>query len=172
MVDSELYEDAQSKIEIQSKSNNLSSFQEVQSKFTNRMRTRKSDSSVYQDAQSKITNNSNINSSRLHKKSLSNINKDKYNEVEFKNDYLKLNNIYKLESNEEPKISSRNIKVEKKYKEDEINDETNNIENKKSESLYEEPSGSQNEEIGKTNTIFEGMTRKGDCCNLPKCIIF
>ena len=136
------------------------------------MKNRKSDSYIYQDAQSKITNNSNINSSRFHKKSFSNVNKDKNNEVEFKNDFLKVNNIYKLESNEEIKISSRNIKVEKKYKEDEINDETNNNEDKKSESIYEEPSGGQNEEIGKTHTIFEGMTRKGDCCNLPKCYIF
>ena len=172
MVDSELYEDAQSKIEIQSKSNHLSSFQEVQSKFTNRMRTRKSESSIYQDAQSKITNNSNINSSHLHKNSISNINKDANKEVEFKNDFLKVNNIYKLESNEELKIPSRNIKVEKKYKEDEINDDINNKEDKKNDSLNEEPSGDQNEEIEKTHTIFEGMTRKGDCCNLPKCNIF
>ena len=172
MVESELYEDAQSKIEIQSKSNNLSSFQEVPSKFTSKMRSRKSDSSIYQDAQSKITYNSNINNSHIHKNSISKINKDKNNEVEFKNDFLKLNNIYKLESNEELKTPSRNIKIEKKYKEDEINNDINNNEDKKSDSLYEEPFGGQNEEIGKTHTVFEGMTRKGDCCNLPKCIIF
>ena len=43
---------------------------------------------------------------------------------------------------------------------------------KKSESLYEDAFGGPTEEIGKTHTIFEGLTRKGDCCNLPKCIIF
>ena len=170
MVDSEIYEDAQSKIDLQSKSNRLSSFQEVQSRLT-KIRSRKSDSSVYQDAQSRITYNSNINSSNIRKKSFPKIKTEK-NEIEYKNEYLKSNNIYKMESNEEPIFPSRNIKIEKKYKEDEVNDETNNNEDKKSESLYEDAFGGPTEEIGKTHTIFEGLTRKGDCCNLPKCIIF
>ena len=162
MVESELYEDAQSKIDIQSKTNTFSLYQDAQSKINNYSKknmTKRSESSIYQDAQSKITNNSGIN---LHtNKNSSKISKG-------------INNIYKrdiIENNDEDKILSRNLKYEKKYEEDEVKD-INNNEDKKSNELYEEPNSEINGEIQKTPTIFEGIQKKGDCCNLPKCLIF
>ena len=163
MVDSEVYEDAQSKIDVQSKTNTFSIYQDAQSKMNNYSKknmTKRSESSIYQDAQSKITNNSGINI-RNQKNSTSKISKG-------------INNIYKrdiIENNDEDKILSRNLKNEKKYQEDEIKD-INNNEDKKSNELYEDPNSEINEEIHKAPTIFEGIQKKGDCCNLPKCIIF
>ena len=176
MVDSELYEDAQSKIDFHSKSNSMSMYQDAQSKINNyskKITSKRSESSIYQDAQSRITNNSRISSNR-HKNSISKISSGKNNIVN-KNDFLKINNIYKddkLENNEEEKIKSRNLIAQKKYEEDKIEDINNNNEDNKSEILYEVENDEKKEESGKTLTIFEGMTKKGECCNLPKCFIF
>ena len=176
MVDSELYEDAQSKIDFHSKSNSMSMYQDAQSKINNyskKITSKRSESSIYQDAQSRITNNSRISSNR-HKNSISKISSGKNNIVN-KNDFLKINNIYKddkLENNEEEKIKSRNLIAQKKYEEDKIEDINNNNEDNKSEILYEVENDEKKEEAGKTLTIFEGMTKKGECCNLPKCFIF
>ena len=62
-MDSEVYEDALSKLDVQSKTNiNGSLYQDAQSKLGNnsskRNKTKKSESSVYEDAQSKLTSNS------------------------------------------------------------------------------------------------------------------
>ena len=172
MVDSELYEDAQSKIESRSKSNTVSIYQDAQSKLNNRSKkilTKRSDSSVYQDAQSHITNNSAINAP---KNSTARINQGN-NQIEYKKDFLKLNNIYKSENmidNEEEKYMGRNERYESFENNEE---EINNNEEKKSGSLYEEPKGGESGEIEKKATIFEGVTKKGgECCNLPKCNIF
>ncbi len=176
MVDSEVYEDAQSKIDIQSKTNTFSLYQEAQSKINNYSKknmTKRSESSVYQDAQSKITNNSGINM-YTHKNSISKMSKGKKDSFEIKNDSVKINNIYKrdiIENNDEDKIFSGNLKYEKKYEEDKVK-EINDKEDNKSNELYEEPNSEMNGEIEKTPTIFEGIQKKGDCCNLPKCIIF
>ena len=131
MVDSELYEDAQSKIGFYSKSNSMSMYQDAQSKINNyskKITSKRSESSIYQDAQSRITNNSRISSNR-HKNSISKISSGKNNIVN-KNDFLKINNIYKddkLENNEEEKIKSRNLIAQKKYEEDKLEDINNNI---------------------------------------------
>ena len=171
MVDSELYEDAQSKIESRSKSNTVSIYQDAQSKLNNRSKkilTKRSDSSVYQDAQSHITNNSAINA----KNSSARINQGN-NQIEYKKDFLKVKNIYKSENmidNEEEKYMGRNERYESFENNEE---EVNNNEEKKSGSLYEEPKGGESGEIEKKATIFEGVTKKGgECCNLPKCYIF
>ena len=171
MVDSELYEDAQSKIESRSKSNTVSIYQDAQSKLNNRSKkilTKRSDSSVYQDAQSHITNNSAINA----KNSSARINQGN-NQIEYKKDFLKVKNIYKSENmidNEEEKYMGRNERYESFENNEE---EINNNEEKKSGSLYEEPKGGESGEIEKKATIFEGVTKKGgECCNLPKCNIF
>ena len=174
MVDSELYEDAQSKIESRSKSNTVSIYQDAQSKLKNynknskQFLTKKSDSSVYQDAQSHITNNSRLNAP---KNSTSKINQGK-NEIKYKNDFLKVKNIYKSENminneEEEEKYLGRNRRYEN------YEDEIDNNEEMKSGSIYEEPKGGESGEIEKKATIFEGITKKGgECCNLPKCYIF
>ena len=171
MVDSELYEDAQSKVDLRSKSNTISIYQDAQSKINNLSKkniTKRSDSSIYQDAQSHITNNSRINS---HKNSFSKISQGK-NEFEYKKDFLNVNNIYKgdnIDKNEE----ENNIRSNKRYENEEINDDINNNEEKKSISLYEELRGEENGKIEKEGTIFEGIAKKGgECCNLPKCFIF
>ena len=114
----------------------------------------------YEDAQSKITSNSIV---YCHKKSLSKASKDN-NEIENKNknNFVYNKNIYKSENiinNVDKKIINRNN----------IN---NNNKEKNSQSLYEEPKGSENEETYKEQTLFEGSNKRGDCCNLPKCFIF
>ena len=175
MVDSELYEDALSKIDLRSRSNTFSIYQDAQSKINNYSKksfTKKSESSVYQDAQSHITNNSGIHT---HKNSFSKISQGKNEIEENKKDFLNLNNlnnIYKvdnIENNKKEKLRNRN----KSFQNNEINNDLNGFEEGKSEGLYEEPKG---EEIGgneKKATIFEGVTQKGgECCNLPKCFIF
>ena len=163
MEDSEIYEDAQSKIEIQSKSKTCSIYQDAQSKLINsnskRNKSKKSESSVYEDAQSKITSNSIV---YCHKKSLSKASKDNIEiENKNKNNFVYNKNIYKSENvknNVDKKLISRN--------------NINNNKEKNSQSLYEEPKGSENEETYKEQTLFEGSNRRGDCCNLPKCFIF
>ena len=91
MVDSELYEDAQSKIDFHSKSNSMSMYQDAQSKINNyskKITSKRSESSIYQDAQSRITNNSRISSNK-HKNSISKISSGKNNIVN-KNDFSKI----------------------------------------------------------------------------------
>ena len=178
MVDSELYEDAQSKVDLQSKSNTFSMPQDSQrglknyfKNYSKRHLSKKSDSSIYQDAQSKITNNSGI---YTHKNSFSKISEGK-KEIENKKDFFKIKNIYKsnhLKNNESEKYLKDNIKIEKEQENNEINNNINYYEEKKTESLYEEPNGAENDDSEKKTTIFEGVTKKGDCCNLPKCFLF
>ena len=160
MDDSEVYEDAQSKVDLYSKSNTASLYQEAQSKLniTSKRNKRKSDSSIYQDAQSRITNNSRINS---HKNSFSKISVGKDNNK----DFLKINNIYKMENNQE-NLLSRNLKLKN---EDDGNDNNDNI----SDIDNNENNLDNNEEKNKKNTtIFEGDSNNGGCCNIPKCQIF
>ena len=152
-MDSEVYEDALSKLDVQSKTNiNGSLYQDAQSKLGNnsskRNKTKKSESSVYEDAQSKLTSNSIIYC------------KGK-NAIPNKNNFVYNKNIYKSENiknNVDKKLISRN--------------NINNNKEKNSQSLYEEPKGSENEETYKEQTLFEGSNKRGDCCNLPKCFIF
>ena len=168
-MDSEVYEDALSKLDVQSKTNiNGSLYQDAQSKFGNnsskRNKTKKSESSVYEDAQSKLTSNSIIYC------------KGK-NAIPKKNNFVYNKNIYKSENiknNSDKKYISRNTQSKKgKENTNEIfnNDDDNNNEIK-SQSLYEEPKETENGIIGKVQTLFEGSNKRGDCCNLPKCFIF
>ena len=174
MEDSEIYEDAQSKVDLQSKSNVFYSCHDSQSRINNISKnniSKKNDSSIYQDAQSKITN---ISGNIIKKNSFSKVSEGK-NELENKKNYLMINNIYKsnkLEENEDENFKSRNIQLVKKddgEKNDEID---NNNEDDNSGSLYEEPKGGESEDFDKKSTIFEGITKNGECCNLPKCFIF
>ena len=168
-MDSEVYEDALSKLDVQSKTNiNGSLYQDAQSKLGNnsskRNKTKKSESSVYEDAQSKLTSNSIIYC------------KGK-NAIPKKNNFVYNKNIYKSENiknNNDKKYISRNTQSKKgKENTNEIfnNDDDNNNEIK-SQSLCEEPEETENGIIGKVQTLFEGSNKRGDCCNLPKCFIF
>ena len=155
MSESEIYEDAQSKIVDGSKFYNVSNYQDAQSRINNISKKDISkdnnESSFYQDAQSKIT----INTGQNKKNSFSNMNLER-NESELKKEFIK-HNIYNDEINENKNVN--NLR-EKENIEKENNDEE--------ESEYSEPEI----DSSKNKTMFEGASEKGGCCNLPKCFIF
>ena len=184
MSESEIYEDAQSKIVDGSKFYNVSNYldaqsrivdgskyysvsnyQDAQSRINNISKKDISkdnnESSFYQDAQSKIT----INTGQNKKNSFSNMNLER-NESELKKEYLK-HNIYNDEINENKNVN--NLREKEDYKIE--NYEKENIEkenNDEEESEYSEPEI----DSSKNKTMFEGASQKGGCCNLPKCFIF
>ena len=175
MADSDIYEDACSKIAEASKNNTQSFYQDAQSKsnpISKRNENKENESSIYQDAQSKIASNSGQHN---------NISKadQERDDIELKKEFLKKNEISYHKYDEEEK--NTNIVRQKenkeffneyndiynKYNEEEYN-EANNEDNK-SESYYSEPNANN---IVKSEIIFEGESKKGGCCNIPKCIIF
>ena len=176
MVDSELYEDADSKRKESSKNNTPSIYQDFQSKinnFSKRNQSKGNESSIYQDAQSNLSNNSglknNINNSFIKMKQAK-------NGKESKKKYLKNNNSFSKNNFEKvintdimaQKINKENeeeynINYNNKYEYNEVNQE-----DKVNESYYSEPDANN---IAKTQTIFEGESKRGGCCNIPKCII-
>ena len=172
-MDSEVYEDALSKLDVQSKTNiNGSLYQDAQSKLGNnsskRNKTKKSESSVYEDAQSKLTSNSIIYCKG--KNAIPNKNNFVYNKNIYKSENIKNNNDKKyISRNTQSKKGKENIDINN----DEIyNNDNNNNNDIKSQSLYEEPKETENGIIDKVQTLFEGSNKRGDCCNLPKCFIF
>ena len=56
-----------------------------------------------------------------------------------------------------------NINYNSQYEYNEANQQ-----DKVNESYYSEPDANN---IAKTQTIFEGESKRGGCCNIPKCII-
>ena len=173
MDESEVYEDADSKIAEPSKNNAYSNYQDAQSKIRNsskkKQRKENESSSIYQDAQSKITNNSGQNNAHINSFSPKNQRK---NMINLKKENFKKNNDLNGEYEEEINIDSN-----KKQNEENENYFINNINNnnednenidKVNKSEYSEPLA---ENIIKTQTLFEGESQRGGCCNLPKCII-
>ena len=173
--DSEIYEDAESKIlkTQQSQNNTFSVYQDAQSKkndISKWLNSKRKESSVYQDAQSKITNlSAQEKITNKFKNSSPKINQEK-NLIQLKNEFLQKNNISNDEYNKEINNYSNNG-----IKDDKINniffENKNENEDKEneSESVYSDlESGRKNKEM----TIFEGASNKGGCCNLPKCFIF
>ena len=160
--DSEIYEDAESKIlkTQQSQNNTFSVYQDAQSKkndISKWLNSKRKESSVYQDAQSKITNlSAQEKITNKFKNSSPKINQEK-NLIQLKNEFLQKNNI----SNDEYNKEINNIFFENKNENEDKENE--------SESVYSDlESGRKNKEM----TIFEGASNKGGCCNLPKCFIF
>ena len=166
MSESEIYEDAQSKIISRSKNNTFSNYQESYkepNKLSNKMISKGNESSIYQDAQSKITNNSCYNYN--YKNSFIKKNNER-SDIELKNEFLKNNNMYINEKNVEIN-NFKNLNEKENYeKEDDI---YNNENDKGDKSEYSEPDGGN---IFRNETLFEGSSQKGGCCNLPKCFIF
>ncbi len=179
MVESEIYEDADSKVLSPSK-NPFSIYQDSKDKINNNFSKIKNNkenesSSIYQDAQSRVTNNSgqknNNNYNQMPKKGR------ERNLIELKKEFLQKNNIFndekEEESNQKNKNNNNNVKEEIIYDNNDIynnnNNSNDNNKDQESESEYYEPEASN---IVKNPTIFEGATQKGGCCNLPKCFIF
>ena len=157
MVESEKYEDAESKINNHSKLNTISNYQESQGRSNNYQKktiTKGNESSIYQDAQSKITSNSGIN--KNHRNSFSKVTIER-------NDMGIL--FYNAENGE--KIGSRNNLREEENNEKE--DDIYNLENNKEKSEISHPN---EDKETKNNLIYEGTSKRGSCCNLPKCFIF
>ena len=177
MVESEIYEDADSKVMEPSK-NIFSMYQDSQNKINNsskkKVNKENESSSIYQDAQSKITNNSGQKNNNNYNNKLSKLDKER-NLLDLKKGFLQKYNMLNDEHEEEKNIKN-NLKEEIIYDNIEIYNNNLNKENindnnedKENESEYYEPEASN---FVKNPTIFEGASQKGDCCNLPKCLIF
>jgi len=189
MSESEIYEDAQSKIVDGSKFNDVSNYQDAQSRIVDGSKyysvsnyqdaqsrinniSKKdiskgnNESSIYQDAQSKIT----INTGQNKKNSFSNMNLER-NESELKKEFIK-HNIYNDEINENN--YANNLREKESYKKENYERENFEKENYEKENNKEEESEYYEPDIDSTKnkTMFEGASQKGGCCNLPKCFIF
>ena len=164
------YQDAQSKIVDGSKLYSVSNYQDAQSRINNISKKEISkgnnESSFYQDAQSKIT----INTGQNKKNSFSNKNLER-NESDLKKEFIK-HNIYNDEINENKYVI--NLREKENYQMENFENENIEKENNQKENEEEEESEYSEPEIdsSKNKTMFEGASQKGGCCNLPKCFIF
>ena len=177
MAESEIYEDAESKVLDPSK-NTHSLYQDAQSKINNLTKRKTSkgneSSSIYQDAQSKIVNNS-PNKQNKYNNPFPKAGRER-NDIELKKEFIK-NNLSYDEYEEEINNNNNNLKEKEiKYNHIDIynnNDNKENInynnEDKENQSEYYEPEASN---YVKNPTLFEGASQKSECCNLPKCVVF
>ena len=175
MDDSDVYEDADSKVEPYNNNENiLPVYQDEQNKNNNpskMMINKEKESSMYNDAQSKISNNSNQN--KYYGNSFSKMKKEK-KEFELNNKFLNRNNILNNEYEEEintNKFQFKNEKKEYNNENDNIINYNNNNEKYENESHYSDPEAG-NGNMNNSQTLFENTTQKGGCCNLPKCLLF
>ena len=156
-----------------SKGNESSIYQDAQSKINSHSKkiySKGNESSVYDDAQSQISNkleqNNNNNNPNIK-------NNKELNLFELKKEFLDRNISSKVQYEEEINTNTKLMNKEKNESNN-INSRNNNNENfenedKENESRYSEPEAGN---IDKNQTLFEGASQKGGCCNLPKCIIF
>jgi len=170
---SSVYESAQSVIHALppkrlTKNNESSVYEDAQSRLTNQSKqrfTKDNNSSIYQDAQNRLTKNSLDKNMNIYYPKINMIKKEQ-------TQFSKKNSEYNEENVEEEEIKSeKNVNnfgfIEK------IRDNMNKTNEEKIneyESEYSEPKDYESEK--QFPPVFEGEANNGQCCNMPRCLIF